>query len=82
MRLWSKKIAIKGSHGKAYPGWSWPIPPARDEELRQAFLKLKVSDSNSVAISWNAETHRRRSDSSVGSGDPKWDLHPIDDEIL
>ena len=21
-----QKIAIKGSHGKAYPGWSWPIP--------------------------------------------------------
>jgi hypothetical protein len=34
-----KKIAIRGSRGKAYPGWSWPIPPARDEELRRAFLK-------------------------------------------
>jgi OTT_1508-like deaminase len=45
------KISIKGSHGKAYPGWSWPIPPARDEELRQVFFK-KVSDSNSATISW------------------------------
>jgi hypothetical protein len=37
----TKNITIKGSHGKAYPGWSWPIPPARDEELRPSRALLK-----------------------------------------
>ena len=35
-----QNIAIKRSHGKAYPGWSWPSLPDRDRELRPAFLKL------------------------------------------
>ena len=34
-----QKIAAKGSHGKAYPGWSWPNLPDSDEELRRAFLQ-------------------------------------------
>lgn len=32
-------VSIKGSNGKAYPGWSWPILPARNAKLRQAFLE-------------------------------------------
>jgi DNA-binding transcriptional ArsR family regulator len=75
----TQKIAIRGSHGKAYPGWSWPIPPSHDEELRQAFLKRIrqqllhdfVTDSDS----------RRRSDSSVGSDGPEWQLDPTADDI-
>jgi len=73
-------IAIKGSHGKAYPGWSWPIPPARDEELRQAFLKgIRQQLCNDFVD--HAETVRRRSDSTVGSGSPEWRLHPTDDDL-
>ncbi|KAF8326043.1 uncharacterized protein EI90DRAFT_3156738 [Cantharellus anzutake] len=26
------EIAVKGSHGKAYPGWSWPSLPSHDRE--------------------------------------------------
>ena len=75
-----QKIVIKGSHGKAYPGWSWPIPPARDEELRQAFLK-GIRKQLLSDFMQHAETYRRRSDSSVGSGGPGWKLHRTDDDI-
>ena len=34
-----KKIATKGTHGKAYPGWSWPSLPSHDGELRPAFFR-------------------------------------------
>ena len=76
-----QKIAIRGSHGKAYPGWSWPILPARDEELRQAFLK-GIKQQLCSDFSKHAQTHRRRSDSSVGSDGPGWRLHRTDDDIL
>jgi len=33
-----QKVATKGSHGKAYPGWFWPSLPSCDGELRPAFL--------------------------------------------
>ena len=71
------KISIKGSHGKVYPGWSWPIHPACDEELRQAFLKgIRQQLYNDFVA--HAETERRSSDSNV---DPTWDLHPTADDI-
>ena len=35
-----QKVATKGSHGKAYPGWSWPSLPSLDKKLRPAFLNL------------------------------------------
>jgi len=75
-----QKIAIRGSHWKAYPGWSWPISPAHDEELRQAFLKGIRQQLRSDFVD-HTET-RLCSDSSVGSGAPEWDLDPTDDEIL
>ncbi|KAF8332391.1 uncharacterized protein EI90DRAFT_3154245 [Cantharellus anzutake] len=34
------RIAVKGSHGKAYPGWFWPNLPSCDGEVREAFLGL------------------------------------------
>jgi hypothetical protein len=75
-----QKIAIKGSHGKAYPGWSWPVPPARDEGLRQAFLKgIRRQLCNDFVD--HAETERRRSDSTVGSGGPRLGKHPTDEDI-
>jgi hypothetical protein len=75
------KISIKGSHGKAYPGWSWPIPPARNEELRQAFLK-GIRQQLCDDFMDHAETERRRSDCSVGSGGPEWQLHPTNHDIF
>jgi hypothetical protein len=75
-----QKIATKGSQGKAYPGWSWPILPDRDEELRQAFFRLirhqLISD-----VEQYAENLRRLSDSNVGSGGPGWHLHKTRAEI-
>ena len=79
-KIMEQKIAIKGSHGKAYPGWSWPIPPAHDEELRQAFLK-GIRQQLCSDFVHHTETYRRRSDSSVGSGGPVWKLHRTDDDI-
>ena len=32
-------IFTRGSHGKSYPGWSWPTPPAHDKELRKDFFE-------------------------------------------
>jgi hypothetical protein len=69
-QVWKQNIVTKGSHGKVYPGWSWPSFPDRDEELRQAFLgrvrRQLLRDFEEYAV-------RRLSDSSVGSGGPKWE---------
>ena len=66
--VWKQKIIVKGSHGKAHPGWFWPSLPERDEELRRAFLgrvrRQLLSD-------FEAYAERRLSDSNVGSGGPR-----------
>ena len=36
--VFQRNVVTKGSHGKAYPGWSWPSLPECDEELRQTVL--------------------------------------------
>jgi hypothetical protein len=68
-----KKIATKGSHGKAYPGWFWPSLPGHDGELRPAFLgrirQQLLSD------------FEQHADSSVESGSPKWQIGSTWDEI-
>ncbi len=73
-----QNIVTKGSHGKAYPGWSLPSFPGRDEELRQTFLgrvrRQLLSDFEVYA-------ERRFSDSSVGSGGPEWDKVPTSEEV-
>ena len=74
-----QRIATKGSHGKAYPGWFWPILPDRDGELRPAFLG-RVGKQLLKYFEQHAET-RRLSDSSVGSGGPEWQLHRTVDEV-
>jgi hypothetical protein len=75
-----QKIATRGSHGKAYPGWSWPIPPTHDEELRQAFLKGIRQQLCSNFM--DHAKYRWCSDSSVGSGSPEWDRDRTPDDIL
>jgi hypothetical protein len=78
-QVWERKIVTKGSDGKAYPGWSWPSFPDRDEELRRAFLgrvrRQLLSDFESYA-------ERRLSDSSVGSGGPEWEELGTEDELI
>ena len=60
----NQRITTKGSHGKAYPGWSWPELPHRDVELRPAFIKRMRKQ-----LLADYKVHARRlSDSSVGSG--------------
>jgi len=76
--VWGQKIATKGSHGKAYPGWFWPIHPGRDEELRRAFLRRV---RRQLLSDFDAFAERRLSDGSVGSGGPEWQLGRTDDEI-
>lgn len=61
----NEKITTKGSQGKAYPGWSWPELPDRDEELRPAFMKRVVKQLEDL------EVHARRLSDS-GSGFPRW----------
>ena len=76
-----QNITTRGSHRKVYPGWSWPIPPSHDEELRQAFLKgIRQQLLNDFVIEVES---RRLSDSSVGSDPsrPEWDLDETNDEI-
>ena len=73
-----QEITVKGSNGKAYPGWSWPILPARDEELRQAFLKGIRQQLRSDFVH-HAETYRRRKDSIVRL---IWQLGRTKDGIL
>lgn len=73
----NEKITTKGSHGKAYP-WSWPELPDRDGELRPAFMKRVRKQ-----LLENFEVHARRSsDSSVGSGFPRWEWDEEEDEVL
>ena len=76
-----QKIATKGSHGKAYPGWFWPSLPDHDEELRQALLG-RIRQQLLSDVEQHAETVRRLSDSSVGSGSPEWDIDESWDEIV
>ena len=64
-----QKIVIKGSHGKAYPGWSWPNLPDRDEELRRAFLQ-RVRQQLVDDVEQHAENLMRL---SVGSDSPEWE---------
>jgi hypothetical protein len=73
-----QKIATKGSHGKAYPGWFWPSLPDHDG-LRTAFLR-RIRQQLVSDFEYHAKT-RRLSDSSVGSGGPGWKLHRTEDEI-
>ena len=73
-------ITVRGSHGKAYPGWSWPTPPAGDEELRVAFLK-RISRQLLSDFEHFTEFHRRNSDSRVGSGGPDVQSRLTDDDI-
>jgi hypothetical protein len=73
------RIATKGSHGKAYPGWFWPNHPHpdRDEELRRAFL-----GQNRKQLLEDFEEHRKTrqlSDSSVGYGGPGWEFGTLDE---
>jgi hypothetical protein len=75
-----QKIATKGSHGKAYPGWSWPSLPDHNEELRQAFLR-RIRQQLLSDVEWHAENLRRLSDSSVGSDGPEWQFDRTMDDI-
>ena len=61
-----QKVAIKGSHGKAYTGWFWPSLPGLDGELRPAFLKLMREQLLSDFRHY-VETRRR----SMGSNRPR-----------
>ena len=75
-----QNVTTKGSHGKAYPGWSWPSLPDRDEELCQAFLR-RIRQQLVSDIEQHAENMRRLSDSSVGSDIPQWQLSRTQDDI-
>ena len=76
-KVMNQKIATKGSHGKAYPGWFWPSLPSRDGELRPAFLKL-IREQLVSDFRGHAETRRL---SDRGSGFPTLDMHPTEDSI-
>ena len=76
-KVMNQKIATKGSHGKAYPGWFWPSLPSRDGELRPAFLKL-IREQLVSDFRGHAETRRF---SDRGSGFPTLDMHPTEDSI-
>lgn len=75
-----QKIATKGSHREAYPGWFWPTLPDRDGELRPAFLG-RMRQQLLTDFEQHAETWRRLSDNSVGSGGPEWQIGRTGDEI-
>jgi hypothetical protein len=66
-----QNIVTKGSHGKAYPGWSWPGFPDRDEELRRAFLGRV---RRQLLGDFEEYVERRLSDSNVGSGGPELEM--------
>ena len=68
-----EKITTRGSHGKAYPGWFWPSHPDSgcDKALHQAFLN---AIRGQVLSDFKRESHRRKSDSSVGSEGPIVDM--------
>jgi OTT_1508-like deaminase len=75
-----QKIATKGSHGKAYPGWSWPNLPDRDEELRRAFLQ-RIRQQLVDDVEQHAENLRRLLDSGVGSDGPAWETDEEEFEV-
>jgi OTT_1508-like deaminase len=75
-----QKIATKGSHGKAYPGWLWPSLPDLEGELRPAFLR-RIKQQLFSDFDEHAKTWKRNSDSSVGSGGPGWQIGLTDDQI-
>ena len=70
--LTNQKIATKGSHGKAYPGWFWPSLPDYDQKLRPAFMRaiqqqLRRDFEEHIATKGRP---RQNSNSSVGSDFP------------
>ena len=71
-----QEIAIRGSHGKAYPGWFWPNLPSRDQELRPAFLGCMKQQ---LLTNFELDQERRYSDSSVGSGFPSMEFDETKD---
>src|SRR5258708_7109061 len=71
-----QEIAIRGSHGKAYPGWFWPNLPSRDQELRPAFLGCMRQQ---LLTDFKQHEERRLSDSGVGSGPPSVELDETND---
>ena len=72
-----QKIATKGSHGKAYPEWSWPNLPDRDEELRRAFLQ-RMRQQLVDDVEQHAENLRGL---SVGSDGPMWETDEKELEV-
>jgi hypothetical protein len=74
-----QKIATRGSYGKAYPGWFWPSLSDRDGELRAAFLR-RIRQQLVDDFEYHAKTGRL-SDSSMGSGGPKWEIGATDEKI-
>ncbi|KAF8324258.1 uncharacterized protein EI90DRAFT_3075592 [Cantharellus anzutake] len=77
-----KRIAVKGSHGKAYPGWSWPSLPSHDREVCRAFLELSRQQ---LWSDFNLHVKSRRgrlgSDNSMGSRVPRLESVVTADEI-
>jgi len=73
-----QKITIKGSHGKAYPGWFWPSLPSLDGKIRTAFLR-RIREQLRCDFEQQVET--RLLDSGVGSGGPELKLGRTNVEI-
>ena len=80
-KVMHKKIATKGSHGKAYPGWFWPSLPDLDGEVRPAFLG-RVRQQLLRDFEHHVETFRRPPDPTVGSGGPEWQFGQTLDETI
>ena len=80
-KIMGGKIATRGSHKKAYPGWFWPThpDPGLDAALRQAFLN---SIRGQLRSDFEQTSIRRKSDSSVDSGGARLRLGRNDEEIL
>ena len=76
-----QNIVTRGSHGKAYPGWSWPSFPDGDEELRQTFLRRV---RRQLLIDFEDAYAERRSNGSMGSDGPKLEIRTSDeiDELI
>ncbi|KAF8331621.1 uncharacterized protein EI90DRAFT_952731 [Cantharellus anzutake] len=72
-----KRIAVNGSHGKAYPGWSWPSLPSHDKEVRRAFLQL---NRQQLWSDFNLHVESRRG-SSLESADPGFESVATEEEI-
>ncbi|KAF8312581.1 uncharacterized protein EI90DRAFT_654952 [Cantharellus anzutake] len=74
-----KRIAVKGSHRKAYPGWSWPSLPSHDREVRRALLHL---NRQQLWSDFNLHVESRRgSNSSMGYGVPGFETVATEDDI-